>query len=60
MMLKEEAVTIQHLEDELQKSLTIIPQKDIHMEKYEIIWESEPKAAAPDLDEVKVKTQSGG
>jgi ribonuclease G len=47
MMLKEEAVTIHHLEDEIKKTLTIIPQKDIHMEKYEIIWEGEGAAANP-------------
>ncbi len=40
MMLKEEAVTIHNLEDELGKTLTIIPVKDLHMEKYEIVWES--------------------
>lgn len=40
MMLKEEAVTIHNLEDELGKILTIIPVKELHLEKYEIIWES--------------------
>lgn len=40
MMLKEEAVTIHNLEDELNKTLTIIPVKDLHLEKYEIVWES--------------------
>ena len=39
-MLKEEAVTIHNLEDELGKTLTIIPAKELHQEKYEIVWES--------------------
>ncbi|MBU0681583.1 MAG: Rne/Rng family ribonuclease [Proteobacteria bacterium] len=55
MMLKEEAVTIHHLEDEIKKSLTIIPQKDIHMEKYEIIWES-ADAAASDQSKRQLET----
>ncbi len=41
MMLKEEAVTIHNLEDELGKTLTIIPVKDLHMGKYEIVWQGE-------------------
>ncbi|MDA3834597.1 MAG: Rne/Rng family ribonuclease, partial [Spirochaetales bacterium] len=41
LMLKEEAVTIHNLEDELAKTLTIIPVKDLHMEKYEIVWAGE-------------------
>lgn len=57
MMLKEEAVTIHQLEDELQKSLTIIPHKDIHMEKYEIIWQSDDAASQPPPQEIKVKAQ---
>ncbi|PLX50588.1 MAG: ribonuclease [Desulfobulbaceae bacterium] len=56
MMLKEEAVTIHNLEDELQKTLTIIPQKDIHMEKYEIVWESGEQAA----EESGSQVASGG
>ena len=38
LMLKEEAVTIRQLEDEIHKQLTIVPNKDLHLEKYEIIW----------------------
>jgi len=41
MMLKEEAVTIHNLEDELAKTLTIIPVKDLHVAKYEIVWQGE-------------------
>ena len=40
MMLKEEAVTINNLEDECGKSITIIPSRDLHMERYDIVWES--------------------
>ena len=40
MMLKEEASTINHLEEEIHKQLTIEPVKDLHLEKYEIIWGS--------------------
>ncbi|MBC8316428.1 MAG: Rne/Rng family ribonuclease [Desulfobulbaceae bacterium] len=39
MMLKEEAVTINNLEDEFGKSITIIPCRDLHMERYDITWE---------------------
>ncbi len=41
MMLKEEAMTIHNLEDELAKTLAIIPVKDLHMAKYEIVWQGE-------------------
>ena len=40
MMLKEEAVTINNLEDECGKSITIIPSRDLHMERYDILWEN--------------------
>lgn len=39
MMLKEEAATINTLEEEIKMSVTIIPTKDLHMEKYEISWD---------------------
>jgi ribonuclease G len=39
MMLKEEAMTIAQLEREINKLITINPDKDLHVEKYEIIWE---------------------
>ncbi len=57
MMLKEEAVTIHHLEDELQKSLTIIPQKDIHMEKYEIVWQSDDSPSLSKQQKVRLEAQ---
>jgi hypothetical protein len=41
MMLKEEAMTIHNLEDELAKTLTIIPVKEMPLEKYEIVWQGE-------------------
>lgn len=44
MMLKEEAQTIHSLEDEFGKSLTIIPVKELYLEKYEIFWDSTPPA----------------
>ena len=40
MMLKEETDTIHQLENEWGKILTIIPVKDLHLEKYEIFWDS--------------------
>jgi ribonuclease G len=40
MMLKEEAVTINNLEEELGKSITILPNRDLHMERYDIDWEA--------------------
>jgi ribonuclease G len=41
MMLKDEAATIEHLEGEVHKRLTIVPTQDFHLEKYEIKWESD-------------------
>ncbi|MBU0483174.1 MAG: Rne/Rng family ribonuclease [Proteobacteria bacterium] len=38
MMLKEEAATIHNLEEETGKRITIVPIKDLHLEKYEIVW----------------------
>ncbi|MEA3547677.1 MAG: Rne/Rng family ribonuclease [Thermodesulfobacteriota bacterium] len=40
IMLKEETDTIHQLENEWNKTLTIIPVKDLHQEKYEIFWDS--------------------
>ncbi len=39
MMLKDEAATIERLEDEVHKRLTIVSTKDFHIERYEITWE---------------------
>ncbi len=39
IMLKEEAHTIHAIEDEIDKSITIIPVQDLHQEKYEILWD---------------------
>ncbi len=38
MILKEDAVTIHNLEDAIGKGITIVPSKDLHLEKYEIFW----------------------
>jgi len=39
MMLKEEAATIDYLENTTGKRITIEPAKEIHLEKYDIAWE---------------------
>ncbi|MBB5346442.1 Rne/Rng family ribonuclease [Desulfoprunum benzoelyticum] len=39
MLLKEEELTILQLEQEISKRLVITPAKDLHIEKYEIIWQ---------------------
>jgi len=39
MMLKDEASTIHRVEDEVGKVISIVPMKDLHLEKYEIVWE---------------------
>ena len=38
MMMKEETDTIHQLEDAIGKVISIIPSKDLHLEKYEIFW----------------------
>lgn len=38
IMLNEEAATINHLEQEIDKHIIIVPSKDIHSERYEIVW----------------------
>jgi len=38
MMIKDEAVTIHQIEDEIGKQLTIVPDKNLHLERYEISW----------------------
>ncbi len=39
MLLKEEEPTTRRLEQDTQKRLVIAPAKDLHIEKYEIIWQ---------------------
>jgi len=39
ILLKEEELTILQLEQEISKRLVISPAKDLHIEKYEIIWQ---------------------
>ncbi|MBU2539075.1 MAG: Rne/Rng family ribonuclease [Proteobacteria bacterium] len=41
MMLKEEAATIDYLQGSTGKQIVIEPVRDIHMEKYEILWGKE-------------------
>jgi Ribonuclease G/E len=38
LMFKEEVHTIENLEKKIGKRITIIPNHDIHIKKYEIIW----------------------
>ncbi len=45
LMLKEEAATIDNLEKETGKRLTIIPADNLYNKKYEIIWEDQQKEA---------------
>lgn len=39
MLLKEEELTVNQLEGDINKRLIIAPAKDLHIEKYEIIWQ---------------------
>jgi len=40
LMLKEEADTIHQIEDDIQKQIVIIPDRDIPIEKFEIVWDN--------------------
>jgi len=40
MLLKEEELTVNQLEKDIRKRLIIAPAKDLHIEKYEIIWQN--------------------
>jgi ribonuclease G len=40
LMLKEEADTIHRIEGDIQKQINIVPDKNMALEKYEIIWEN--------------------
>ncbi len=39
MLLKEEELTVHQLEQDINKRLIVAPAKDLHIEKYEIIWQ---------------------
>jgi ribonuclease G len=39
MLLKEEELTVRQLEADINKRLIVAPVKDLHIEKYEIIWQ---------------------
>ena len=41
LMLKEEADTIHRIEDEISKQINIVPDKNISLERYEIVWQSD-------------------
>lgn len=40
MLFKEEDLTVNQLETDISKRLIIAPEKNLHIEKYEIIWQS--------------------
>jgi ribonuclease G len=40
MMMKEEAATLHALEEATGKRITISPSRDMHLEKYDLLWES--------------------
>ncbi|MCB2184367.1 MAG: Rne/Rng family ribonuclease [Desulfobulbaceae bacterium] len=40
MILKDEAMTIKNIEDEIKMTLAIFPNRELHMEKYEICWDT--------------------
>lgn len=40
MLLKEEELTVNQLEKDIRKRLIVAPAKDLHIEKYEIIWQN--------------------
>jgi len=40
MLLKEEETTVNQLEKDIRKRLIVAPAKDLHIEKYEIIWQN--------------------
>ncbi len=40
MLLKEEEMTVNQLENDIRKRLIVAPAKDLHIEKYEIIWQN--------------------
>ncbi|MBU0674550.1 MAG: Rne/Rng family ribonuclease [Proteobacteria bacterium] len=39
LMLKEEAEIVHNLEDEIGRLITVVPDQELHSEKYEIIWQ---------------------
>ena len=41
LMLKEEADTLHRVEEDIQKQINIFPDKNMAIEKYEIVWENE-------------------
>jgi Ribonuclease G/E len=39
IMLREESSTVHELEDGIDKRITVVPNSDLHIEKYEIVWD---------------------
>lgn len=39
IMLREESSTVHELEDGINKRITVVPNSELHVEKYEIVWE---------------------
>lgn len=39
IMLREESSTVHELEDGINKRITVVPKGDLHIEKYEIVWD---------------------
>jgi Ribonuclease G/E len=39
MMLREESSTVHELEDGIDKRITVVPNSELHIEKYEIVWD---------------------
>jgi hypothetical protein len=39
LMLKDETINTENLEKEIQKRFIIVPDSDMYIEKYEIIWQ---------------------
>ncbi|MFN2369237.1 MAG: Rne/Rng family ribonuclease, partial [Desulfurivibrionaceae bacterium] len=39
IMLREESSTVHELEDGIDKRITVVPNGDLHIEKYEIVWD---------------------
>lgn len=39
IMLRDESLTVHNLEDGIDKRITVVPNGDLHVEKYEIVWD---------------------
>jgi Ribonuclease G/E len=41
IMLREESSTVHELEDGINKRITIVTNSELHIEKYEIVWDQQ-------------------